>query len=87
MCCSTVYIQCIQIFRTSVNTTSGVALNDLRPQKTLDAAPAGHWLECEVQGDRVVHGENRLEVSLNTRADAAGKPIALDCALLYVGAD
>ena len=63
-----------------------VALNGLRPQKTLDAAPAGHWLECEVQPNRVVNGENRLEVSLNTRADSARRPIALDCALLYVRA-
>ncbi len=63
-----------------------VALNDLRPQKTLDAAPAGHWLECEVQPDRVINGENRLEISLNTRADSIAKPIALDCALLYVRA-
>ena len=63
-----------------------VALNGLRPQKTLDAAPAAHWLECEVQPERVLYGENRLEVSLNPRADSAGKPIALDCALLYVRA-
>ena len=63
-----------------------VSLNDLRPKKTLDAAPPAHWLECEVRPDRVVHGENRLEVSLNKRADATGAPIALDCALLYVHA-
>ena len=63
-----------------------VALNDLRPQKTLEAVPAGHWLECEVQPDRVVHGENRFEISLNTRDDSAGTPIVLDCALLYVRA-
>ena len=39
--------------------------------------------ELELQPDRVVNGENRLEVSLNTRADSTGTPIALDCALSY----
>ena len=68
-------------------TFNGVALDELRPQKTLVAAPAAHWLECEVQPDRVVNGENRLDVTLKKRADSAQAPIALDCALLYVRAE
>ena len=63
---------------------NGKPLNDLEPAEPAGNPSTGQWLECGLQSNQVVRGENEVEVTVVERDASKQTPLIIDAVQVHV---